>query len=555
MPSSTSAFAPARQVIADTLKKIYLSGTHGQNRYIKHRLGQPRVVIAITGGGGAMFSEMFGIPGASSTILEAVVPYGKNSCLDFLKRQNRNADGIGFCSEDMAWQLANSARDRALELENDLNRWPDVHGVGCTATIVSHYQRRGGYRVHAAAVNSTGVGHTYTHQMTKGARNRTGEDLSCALLACRALADSIHLPFAAETGVRVSEKENENVLGCLLVNEVGEKASGVEEIPTRCQVNQEQVKKVEGGSYILAGPLKTKVLAPRGKLPEGSIIVSCNNISGAKHAAQTAKMALEVLGRQGDANTGAWSVMPSPVFLVCDDDDGNNVYDVAKDVLENVGVMVLENVENQSENQSEEDVENQRENQSEEDQSENQSEDQSGAGLVPSSGHMRAARAYPDATHVVEYNNNNGIWNNLLDDGSPSTIGVGGVFVGSVTASAADEVREDGGVLPLPHGEGIMTWDNGISYQGSWCDGVFHGLGAKMYSKGGGYIGRWKFGKREGLGISLYEGKWNYDQWEGPFKNDKSHGMGIMRPIEGEPFPFEFVEGQPKTLQDGTKSE
>ena len=272
--------------------------------------------------------------------------------------------------------------------------------------------------------------------------------------------------------------------------------------------------------------MKTKVLAPRGKLPEGSIIVSCNNISGAKHAAQSAKMALEVLGRQGDANIGAWSVMPSPVFLVCDDDDGNNVYDVAKDVLENVGVMVLENVKNQSENQSE-----------------NQS------------GHMRAARLYPNATHVVEYNNNNGIWNNLLDDGSPSTIGVGGVFVGSVTASGADELREDGGVLPLPHGEGIMTWDNGISYQGSWCDGVFHGLGAKMYSKGGGYIGRWKFGKREGLGISLYEGKWNYDQWEGPFKNDKSHGMGIMRPIEGEPFPFEFVEGQPKPLQDGTKRE
>jgi hypothetical protein len=339
------------------------------------------------------------------------------------------------------------------------------------------------------------------------------------------LAESVGLPFAAETGVRQSEKENENVLGCLSVNEVGEKASGLEEIPTRSEVDVEQFSREEGASYVLAGPLKTRVMAPRVRLPEDSIVVSCKSVSGAKHAAQTAKMALEILGRQGDAKIGAWSVMPAPVFLVCDGGDrdkgssdsstAEKILDVSKDVLENVGVMVLENAEDQN----------------------------VAAAFGPSSRHMRAASAYPHATHVGEYI----VSGNLLDDASPSTIGVAGVYVGSVMSTAADQVEDGEGVLP--HGEGIMTWENGISYQGSWCDGVFHGLGAKMYSKGGGFIGRWKFGKREGLGISLYEGKWNYDQWEGPFKNDKAHGMGIMRPIDGEPFPFEFVEGQPVNVK------
>ena len=55
-------------------------------------------------------------------------------------------------------------------------RWPDVHGVSCTATIVSHYTRRGDYRVHAAAVKGTGASSSYTHTFVKGHRCRAGED-------------------------------------------------------------------------------------------------------------------------------------------------------------------------------------------------------------------------------------------------------------------------------------------------------------------------------------------------------------------------------------------
>ena len=73
----------------------------------------------------------------------------------------RSAEGIGFCSEDMALELASAARDRCLHLEPVLRRWPDAIGVACTATIVSHYRRKGAYRVRV--VYREGPQKTNTH--------------------------------------------------------------------------------------------------------------------------------------------------------------------------------------------------------------------------------------------------------------------------------------------------------------------------------------------------------------------------------------------------------
>ena len=49
------------------------------------RVGQPRVVAAITGGGGLFFADLLREPGASSCLLEGVVPYDKHSCLSILQ--------------------------------------------------------------------------------------------------------------------------------------------------------------------------------------------------------------------------------------------------------------------------------------------------------------------------------------------------------------------------------------------------------------------------------------------------------------------------------------
>jgi len=150
----------------------------------------------------------------------------------------------------MAERLAASARDRALQLTPRLALWPDALGVASTATIVSHYTRRGDYRVHAAAVGAEVVvvaaaadddcggdrgddrgdrgddrgdraapapcgaqaraarqrrPASYTHTFVKGDRERSGEDVACGLLTFRALAAAAGLPVAeslATLGVR-----------------------------------------------------------------------------------------------------------------------------------------------------------------------------------------------------------------------------------------------------------------------------------------------------------------------------------------------------------------
>ena len=53
-----------------------------------------------------------------------------------------------------------------------IDRWPDCAGVSATATIVSHYPRRGAYRAHAAATDAFDTAHAYEHIMVKGARER-----------------------------------------------------------------------------------------------------------------------------------------------------------------------------------------------------------------------------------------------------------------------------------------------------------------------------------------------------------------------------------------------
>ena len=79
-------------------------------------------------------------------------------------------------------RLARAARDRALQLTPQLAHWPDCVGVACTATVVSHYTRRGQYRAHAATADGLGAAWVYSHTLIKGARDRPAEDAACANL-------------------------------------------------------------------------------------------------------------------------------------------------------------------------------------------------------------------------------------------------------------------------------------------------------------------------------------------------------------------------------------
>ena len=92
----------------------------------------------------------------------------------------------------MSNALAIASRDRALQLLNNLSDWENVVGLGSTATIVSHYKRRGAYRVHSSCTTpTTNEVHSFSFTMAKGARERWEEDEMCGLLTFRALAKGV----------------------------------------------------------------------------------------------------------------------------------------------------------------------------------------------------------------------------------------------------------------------------------------------------------------------------------------------------------------------------
>jgi hypothetical protein len=120
-------------------------------------------------------------------------------------------------------------------------------------------------------------------------------------------------------------------------------------------------------------------------------------------------------------------------------------------------------------------------------------------------------------------------------DGSPTTKGVRGHYSGKICTSSE---------TPTPHGRGRMRWDNGITYEGSWRQGLYHGEGTKVFTNGGGYCGQWRKGLRHGKGASLYGGKWGYERWEGQFVDDLAHGHGTLFTSDGRELAFPFEQGE-----------
>ena len=311
--------APNPAVVTQAVKELFLCGAGPR------KLGQPRIVACITGGGGPFFKYLLDEPGASSCLLEGVVPYDKHSCLSFLAGSNRTAEGIGFCSPEMAQLLAESARDRALTLTAQLVHWPDCVGVSCTATIISHYKRRGDYRAHAAAVDAGGYCSTYHHNLLKGGRERPGEDEACALLALRALADATGRPSAgalAEHGMLLEhDTETENAVGEVAA------AGDVETVPER--VVRPESHYVSGTCVLVPLPetqTAASVVAPTA-LPAGTLVVllPCGTpaqVSDAVAAASTALVALD-LGGDGNENK-AWGTPQGAVLFVSPHDETRN---------------------------------------------------------------------------------------------------------------------------------------------------------------------------------------------------------------------------------------
>ena len=176
-----------------------------------------KAVVAVSGAGSQAVAWLLGVAGASRTILEALVPYGRESMIAFL----------GFDPEQSA--SAQTARDMARaafrkaksQLEDDS---PPV-GLACAATIATDRPKRGEHRAFVSAwdQNSNTL---YSLRLHKGLRDRAGEEemvsrlLVHALMLLSDLESDVELGLTPGDYLEIERTEHPSPLTQLLSGEV-----------------------------------------------------------------------------------------------------------------------------------------------------------------------------------------------------------------------------------------------------------------------------------------------------------------------------------------------
>jgi len=144
-------------------------------------------VLVVTGGGAQALADLLAVPGASRTLLEALVPYGESSLAEFLGTLPARAVSV-----ETAAALARGAFQRALRLRKD--KTVPVIGLACTATLVTDRPKKGEHRAHLGLCTGDRT-QVYSLTLRKGARDRHGEErlVSDLLLSVLAQACGLHV--------------------------------------------------------------------------------------------------------------------------------------------------------------------------------------------------------------------------------------------------------------------------------------------------------------------------------------------------------------------------
>ena len=143
-----------------------------------------KTVLVATGAGTQALAWLMAVPGASNTVLEALVPYGRQAMVEFLGHEP-----VEFVSPEQARDMASRAYSTALRLREDQER---VVGLGCTAAIATNRPKLGEHRSHIAIWDDAGVA-TYDLTLAKGQRGRSAEEELVSRLILRALAESFDI--------------------------------------------------------------------------------------------------------------------------------------------------------------------------------------------------------------------------------------------------------------------------------------------------------------------------------------------------------------------------
>ncbi len=172
-----------------------------------------QTVLAVTGGGSLAISDLLSTPGASATVLEAVVPYAFDALTGWLGHSPEQA-----CGRESALAMAVVAFERSTKLagrspespdgdeapaecgrQPEVGAQPPLIGVGCTASLASNRPKSGDHRCWVATQTQTTTC-LYSLTLTKGARERQQEEriVGDVILQSLAKACDIATPLAID---------------------------------------------------------------------------------------------------------------------------------------------------------------------------------------------------------------------------------------------------------------------------------------------------------------------------------------------------------------------
>ena len=141
--------------------------------------------LAITGGGTSAIASLFGVAGASATLLEATVPYHSAALRRFV-----SASSPQRCTTYTARAMAMTAYISARNIAPGDN----VIGIGCTAAIATNRERKGADRCHIA-VQAAGFTTCYDIELSKE-QSRVEQEAVCRNAIIEAMAVAVDVPAA-----------------------------------------------------------------------------------------------------------------------------------------------------------------------------------------------------------------------------------------------------------------------------------------------------------------------------------------------------------------------
>lgn len=147
-------------------------------------------VCVVTGGGMQALADLLAVPGASRTLIEALIPYSAQSLAEFL-----GAPPAQSVSVETAMALAQEAYRRALRLQTATP--VPLLGLSCTATLMTDRAKKGAHRAHVGVCEGTCT-RVYSLTLQKGARDRQGEERVVSNLFLHAFAEACGLSHSGD---------------------------------------------------------------------------------------------------------------------------------------------------------------------------------------------------------------------------------------------------------------------------------------------------------------------------------------------------------------------